>query len=84
MPPASRGCSRCTACDWCCVGGAIGVAASLLAARFLATLLFGVGTFDPVALTGAPLVLGVAAWLAAYLPARRASRVDPLAALRAD
>jgi predicted permease len=66
------------------VGGAIGVAASLLAARFLATLLFGVGTFDPVALIGAPLVLGVAAWLAAYLPARRASRVDPLAALRTE
>ena len=66
------------------LGGAIGVAASLLAARFLATLLFGVGTFDPVALIGAPLVLGVAAWLAAYLPARRASRVDPLAALRTD
>ena len=66
------------------VGGAIGVAVSLLAARLLATLLFGVGTFDPVALTGAPLVLGVAAWLAAYLPARRASRADPLAALRSD
>ena len=66
------------------VGGAIGVAISLLAARFLATLLFGVGTFDPVALTGAPLVLGVAAWLAAYLPARRASRANPLAALRAE
>ncbi len=66
------------------VGVVIGVAASLLAARFLATLLFGVGTFDPVALIGAPLVLGVTAWLAAYLPARRASRVDPLAALRTD
>jgi putative ABC transport system permease protein len=66
------------------VGSAIGVAASLLAARFLATLLVGVGTFDPVALIGAPLVLGAAAWLAAYLPARRASRVDPLAALRTD
>jgi ABC-type antimicrobial peptide transport system permease subunit len=66
------------------VGGAIGVAASLVAARFLSTLLFGVGTFDPVALIGAPLVLGVAAWLAAYLPARRASRMDPLAALRTD
>jgi predicted permease len=64
------------------VGGAIGVVASLVAARFLATLLFGVGTFDPVVLIGAPLVLGVAAWLAAYLPARRASRADPLAALR--
>jgi predicted permease len=66
------------------VGGVIGVAASLLASRFLSTLLFGVGTFDPAALITAPLVLGTAAWLAAYLPARRASRADPLAALRAD
>jgi predicted permease len=66
------------------VGGAIGVAASLVASRFLAMLLFGVRTFDPVALIGAPVVLGAAAWLAAYLPARRASRADPLAALRAD
>ena len=64
------------------IGGAIGVAASLLAARFLATLLYGVGRFDPVALIGASLVLVVSAWLAAYLPARRASRSDPLAALR--
>jgi ABC-type antimicrobial peptide transport system permease subunit len=66
------------------VGGAIGVAASLLVGRVLARLLFGVEAFEPVALIGAPLVLGVAAWLAAYLPARRASRVDPLAALRTD
>jgi predicted permease len=66
------------------VGGAIGVVGSLLAARFISTLLFGVGTFDPVILTVAPLVLGVAAWLAAYLPARRASRADPLVALRTD
>jgi len=66
------------------LGGVIGVAISLIAARLLATLLFGVGTFDPVALAGAPLVLGVAAWVAAYLPAWRASRADPLAALRAD
>jgi ABC-type antimicrobial peptide transport system permease subunit len=66
------------------IGGALGLAMSLVASWFLATLLFGVGTFDPAALIGAPLVLGVAAWLAAYLPARRASRADPLAALRAD
>jgi macrolide transport system ATP-binding/permease protein len=66
------------------LGGAIGLAASLLAARFLATLLFGVGTFDPVALTGALVVLGLAAWLAAYLPARRASRLAPVAALRTE
>ena len=66
------------------IGGTIGVVASLLVARFLAALLFGVGTFDPVALTSAPLVLGATAWMAAYLPARRASRADPLAALRTD
>ena len=66
------------------VGGAIGVVAALLASRFLATLLVGVGAFDPVALIGAPLVLGIAAWLAAYLPACRASRVDPLTALRTE
>jgi len=65
-------------------GGAIGVAASLLVGRFLAALLFGVGTFEPVIVTSAPLVLGIAAWLAAYLPARRASRADPLVALRHD
>ena len=66
------------------VGAVIGLAVSLLAARLLSTLLFDVGAFDPVALVGAPLVLGVAAWLAAYLPARRASRLNPLAALRTD
>ena len=66
------------------IGSAIGVAVSLVTARFLATLLFGVGTYDPLALLGALLVLTVAAWLAAYLPARRASRVHPLAALRTD
>ncbi|HEY1307675.1 MAG TPA: ABC transporter permease [Vicinamibacterales bacterium] len=66
------------------IGGAIGVAVSLVAARVLATLLFGVGTFEPVAVIGAPIVLGAAAWLAAYLPARRASRADPLVALRTD
>jgi predicted permease len=66
------------------IGGTIGVTASLLVARFLATLLFGVTRFDPVVLVGAPLVLGIAASLAAYLPARRASRANPLAALRAE
>jgi predicted permease len=66
------------------IGGAIGVGASLLAARFMSTLLYGIGAFEPLALIGAPLVLGLAAWLAAYLPARRASRADPLAALRTE
>ncbi|HEX5107876.1 MAG TPA: ABC transporter permease [Vicinamibacterales bacterium] len=66
------------------IGGAIGVVVSLVAASYLTKLLFGVGAFDPFALTGAPLVLGLVAWLAAYLPARRASRANPLAALRSE
>jgi ABC-type antimicrobial peptide transport system permease subunit len=65
-------------------GGAIGLATSLLAARVLSTMLFGLGTFDTAALIGAPAVLGLTAWLAAWLPARRASRVDPIAALRSE
>jgi putative ABC transport system permease protein len=66
------------------IGGVIGIAASLLAARFFASLLFGVDNFDPVALIAAPLVLVAAAWLAAYLPARQASRADPLTSLRTE
>jgi predicted permease len=66
------------------IGGVSGVVMSLLASRFLATVLFGVGTFEPVALIGAPLVLAVAASLAAYLPARRSTQVNPVIALRAD
>ena len=66
------------------MGGAIGLALSLLISRLLSRLLFGVGTLDPVTFVAAPLVLGAVALLAAYLPARRATRVDPVAALRAD
>ena len=66
------------------IGVAIGTIAALALTQVMTTLLFGVRAFDPVPLIGAPLVLGVAAWLAAYVPARRASRADPLAALRTD
>jgi predicted permease len=66
------------------VGGAIGLALSLLVTRLLGGLLFGIGTVDPVTFAAAPLVLGATAILAAYLPARRASRIDPVVALRTD
>jgi len=63
-------------------GVVIGIAASLGLARLISSLLFGVRATDPVTLIVLPLVLTGAALLAAYLPAHRATRVDPLAALR--
>ena len=66
------------------IGGAIGLALALLVSRLLSGLLFGIETFDPVTFVAAPLVLVATALLAAYVPARRVSRVDPVAALRAE
>jgi putative ABC transport system permease protein len=64
------------------IGLAIGLAASVALARLLESLLFGVGAADPVTIAGVIAVLAVVAAAAAYLPARRATRVDPLSALR--
>jgi ABC-type antimicrobial peptide transport system permease subunit len=63
-------------------GIAAGVAASFGLTRLLAAELFGVKPADPLTFASAPLILIVIAGVAAFLPARRASRVDPLAALR--
>ncbi len=66
------------------LGAALGVPAALAAARLVASQLFGISAADPVAIGLATLaLLGVAA-VASYLPARRATRVDPLVALRYD
>ena len=54
------------------------------ASRFVASLLFGVAKNDPASMAVAIAVLGIVAALAAYLPARRASLVDPMVALRND
>jgi predicted permease len=62
----------------------IGAAAASVAARSLRTLVFGVGTTDAPTYAGVALLLAIVALAAAYIPARRASRVDPLAALRSD
>jgi ABC-type antimicrobial peptide transport system permease subunit len=66
------------------VGTVLGIGASLAAGRLVSSLLFGVPPKDPFILTLAALVLGAAATVAGYLPARRASRMDPMAALREE
>ncbi|HEY4215820.1 MAG TPA: ADOP family duplicated permease [Gemmatimonadaceae bacterium] len=66
------------------IGGAIGLLGALASSRVLAGQLFQVQPADPVSLGAACLLLGVVALAAAYLPARRATRVDPAIALRAE
>ena len=65
-------------------GGVLGMAAALALMRLLSGLMFGGRVFDPATLVAVPLILGVCASLAAYLPARRVGRIDPMLALRAD
>jgi len=63
-------------------GVLIGLIASLLVGRLLSGMLYGVSSGDPVSVAGAAIMLLAIALLACYLPARWASRVDPLVALR--
>ncbi|HKC23347.1 MAG TPA: FtsX-like permease family protein, partial [Thermoanaerobaculia bacterium] len=65
-------------------GLAIGGAASLLLSRLLTHLLFGVSPQDPLTLLGVAALLALAALLACAVPALRASRLDPIEALRTD
>ncbi len=65
-------------------GVAVGVVGSLAVTRFLRSLLFEVAPTDPVSFAAAVLLLTAVALAAAYLPARRAARVDPMVALRAE
>jgi ABC-type antimicrobial peptide transport system permease subunit len=66
------------------MGIALGLTVFALVARFLRTLLFGVAASDPWTLGGATLLLLAIATLASWIPARRAARVDPVEALRAE
>jgi len=64
------------------IGIAIGTVASFGASRLIASLLFGTTPTDPITFLGMVLVLGTIALLAGYIPARRASRINPMVALR--
>jgi ABC-type antimicrobial peptide transport system permease subunit len=64
------------------VGVAIGIPATLGATHFIQSQLFGLGPSDPLALGAAILVITAVTLISAYFPARRATRVDPMMALR--
>jgi putative ABC transport system permease protein len=66
------------------VGPLVGLALSILASRLLAERMQGMGTADPALFVVVPLVLIVATFAACFLPARSATRIEPMEALRQD
>jgi ABC-type antimicrobial peptide transport system permease subunit len=66
------------------IGVIAGALAATLLTRYIQTLLFGVGRLDVTAFAGMSVVMLAVAMLASYVPARRASRVDPVIALRTE
>jgi predicted permease len=66
------------------LGGAVGLAGAWALAQVMTTMLYGVRPSDPLTFAVVPAVLALTALAASYLPARRASRIDPMVALRLD
>lgn len=66
------------------IGLGLGIPAALVAGHMMASQLYGVKGFDPMALAGATLVLGLCATAAGFIPARRAASIEPMQALRTE
>ena len=66
------------------IGLAIGIPAAMIAGHFMASLLYEVKPYDPLAFLAAILLLAICATVAAFIPARRAASIDPMQALRTD
>jgi len=66
------------------IGLVLGIPAALYAGYLMKVLLYGVDSYDPMAITGAPLMLVLCAALAGFIPARRAASIDPMEALRTE
>jgi ABC-type antimicrobial peptide transport system permease subunit len=66
------------------IGVAVGIAAALSVSRLISNLLFGISPFDPVTFVVVPLLLAAMALAASYIPAFRATRIDPAIALRGE
>ena len=65
-------------------GVIIGLAAALGLARLMSSMLFGISTHDPLSVAAVTSVLTFVAFAACYVPARRATRINPMVALRSD
>src|SRR5437016_4144293 len=64
------------------IGAAIGIAGCAAVSQVLSKVLYGIGSHDPIAFVGVPVFLLGIALMASYIPARRATKVDPVVALR--
>jgi putative ABC transport system permease protein len=69
---------------WVLVGLVSGIVGSAGLTRLLGGMLYDVRPLDPVVLGGVSLLLAAVAWLASYIPARKAAKIDPMSALRIE